>query len=225
MENANTYDREYTRRRADVRTMFGYGLERRTAKLLEVLERLGFWGQELKICDMGCSDGSMLKAVTGTFDTAYATGVDIFPHGAPTVQLRATLSSFVHHDLHQNFPYPYEDGCFNVIVASAFYKQLPHQELFLRECTRMLEPGGHLIMLDPRLWAVKLFGALGYFDRRYCQQPWSPATLAQQLPSELKLTYTEKYWTAPNHWLYQHGAEYLIPNVLSMHQIVVLTRK
>lgn len=237
MEAPNTYDLEYTKRRTDTNTMFGYGLMRRTQKLIDVVADLGFLNRHglcsyepihstrtLKVCDMGCSDGAMLKALTDEFHTTFATGIDIFPHGLPGVDIKAGMNSWVHHDLHRDFPYPYGDGRFNLIIASAFYKQLPDQERFLDECERMLEKGGHLVMLDPCMWAVKLFGALGYFDRRYCQHPWSRTTLVEQLPWHLKLTRHETYWTAPTNTLYHLGAEYVIPKFLSMHQAVVLTR-
>ncbi len=47
---------------------------------------------------------------------------------------------------------PFDDGCFDVVLATQVYEHLPQPELAITEAVRVLAPGGRLIFTVPGVW-------------------------------------------------------------------------
>ncbi len=92
-----------------------------------------------KVADFGClgsegqTDGHMLHEMLKSKPGLEVVGIDI-KEGAD-----------VRHDLN-DFPYPFDDSSFDTVVAGYIIDHLLNPYLFLKECHRILKPGGKIII-------------------------------------------------------------------------------
>lgn len=97
-----------------------------------------------RTCDVGC--GLQPYAPLLQHASKEVIGMDWSrrPQAIQAPQLLADVSRSI----------PLVDGCVDTVLASHVLEHLPDPGLFLRECQRVLSPGGHLIVLVPFLWQV-----------------------------------------------------------------------
>lgn len=60
---------------------------------------------------------------------------------------------------------PYDDNSFDIVVAAELIEHLLDQTLFLKECNRVLKPGGDLVISTPNILSLK--SRLQYFSSGY----------------------------------------------------------
>jgi SAM-dependent methyltransferase len=95
-----------------------------------------------KLLDVGCGDGILLSLIG---DDVEKHGVDILAH----IPESSGRTNYLRHDVSSGLPYP--DGTFDVVHSSELIEHLLDTEFFLRECRRILRPGGKLVVSTPNL--------------------------------------------------------------------------
>lgn len=96
-----------------------------------------------KTLNIGCSDGSLHKQIYD--ENVY--GIDI--------KVDRNIKNFVRGDAHEM---PFKNRCFDVLIAGEVIEHLYDPERFLRECKRLLQKGGILIVTTPnrKSWVNRL---------------------------------------------------------------------
>jgi ubiquinone/menaquinone biosynthesis C-methylase UbiE len=110
-----------------------------------------------RILDVGCGTGYLLRLLASRCpEAAELAGVDPAPGmikvaaapgapgapGAPAGDERLKFSAGVAEQL------PYRDGSFDLVVSATSFDHWSDQLTGLRECHRVLVPGGHLVLVD-----------------------------------------------------------------------------
>jgi ubiquinone/menaquinone biosynthesis C-methylase UbiE len=107
-----------------------------------------------RILDVGCGTGYLLRLLASRYpEAAELAGVDPAPGmikvaaapgvpGAPAGDERLKFSAGVAEQL------PYQDGSFDLVVSVTSFDHWSDQLAGLRECHRVLVPGGHLVLVD-----------------------------------------------------------------------------
>lgn len=125
----------------------------------EIFDALNLRGDE-QILDVGCGSGVLLNEAARRLSTGQATGIDIWaPHTgggnyallmknakAEGVAERIQFKQADVRDL------PFEDSSFDVVVSSGalhhISNQMPDHEKAIKEMTRVLKPGGQVVLFD-----------------------------------------------------------------------------
>lgn len=123
------------------------GMERVHGRVLETAAlRSGQW-----VLDVGCGTGSLIVAAGRRYPEVHWVGLDPDPKAlgrarrkALRAGIRATFVRGLADDL------PYFQGCFDRVVSSFMFHHLPAdaRERTLREGSRVLKPGGRLLLVD-----------------------------------------------------------------------------
>ena len=100
--------------------------------------------QPESLLDIGCGDGGFLRNFS---DIPRRVGLDI------VYREIETDIEFVLHDLTEKMPF--DEASFDAIFAGEILEHLFDTDHFLRECHRVLKPGGTLVLTTPNLCALK----------------------------------------------------------------------
>lgn len=100
------------------------------------------------VIDVGCGTGYLLRVLAGQCPQASElAGIDPAPTMIATAQeaagdhrLRFSVGSA------ERLPYP--DGAFDLVVSTTSFDHWQDQLAGLRECARILVPGGHIVLAD-----------------------------------------------------------------------------
>jgi ubiquinone/menaquinone biosynthesis C-methylase UbiE len=117
-----------------------------------------------RVLDVGCGPGYLLRLLARRFpDAAELAGIDAAPSmveaaesAADDRRLRFTVSVAEH--------LPYADDSFDLVVSTTSFDHWADQLAGLKECARVLAPGGHLMLADqfsPLLLPTLLAGRRG----------------------------------------------------------------
>ncbi|MGI9328171.1 MAG: methyltransferase domain-containing protein [Pseudomonadales bacterium] len=224
----------YHQLRSNQDTFFGYGLQRRYAKIAETIEELlPKYEHPIEIADFGCAEGYMLQQLLDTFEGRinFAHGFDLFKQGVPSHSDKIQLTPV---NLFYDYPFPLADESIDICYASAFFKHHPKPAKFLAQINRILKPDGKLLLSDPCSATLRIGLSVGYFDRNWMPNRWSRKSLAQLLesspqPLDLTLVEYERYWIAPSKRVFDMGIERWLPSALrktlGLHQLAVLEKR
>ena len=100
-------------------------------------------GSDRRVLDLGCHDGDLSALLRDQGNDV--TGVDL-PRMVDVARRRHGLDAMA-HDLNQ--PLPFEAASFDLVVAVSVLDDIADDLGFLRECRRVLVPGGELIVVVP----------------------------------------------------------------------------
>jgi glycosyltransferase involved in cell wall biosynthesis len=130
------------------------------------LARLGRRLPEGPALDVGCGAGPGLRylAMRG----APSFGVDASFYALKQAGARAACRGLAQTDVRGGLPF--RDASFGLVVASEVIEHLGDGGPFLRECRRVLRPGGILLLTTPNLWDVRRL------VKPLVGQPWSGDT-------------------------------------------------
>ncbi len=138
---------EYYDRRWVTESPFMNRLElMRLIEILRCLESMevNFAKRRLKICDLGCGRGLLASHLASFGDTL---GVDLSASAVaeaskkwPHIEFRQ--ANVIEFDTEQ---------AFDVVVSSEVLEHVPDKEGFFRTVSRILKPGGHVILTTPNL--------------------------------------------------------------------------
>lgn len=143
--------------------------ERRQAQI-DLIEHFLLWGgvqQASQILDVGCGIGGSSLYLAEKFN-AHATGITLSPVQAQRATERAATAGMTQQATFQvadALAMPFPDNSFDLVWSLESGEHMPDKVQFLRECDRVLKPGGTLLMAT------------------WCHRPTSPA--APLTPDEL----------------------------------------
>jgi SAM-dependent methyltransferase len=141
-----------------------YGIDLGQTSWISV-EELGQIPQLLKLCassnvlEIGCGAGGCALQFAATIDCR-VTGIDLNSHGihaakhSAEVQQLTGRARFLEHNA--GTPLPFPDAAFDAVYANDALCHIPDRPALLRECRRVLKPGGRLLFSD----ALVVNGAL-----------------------------------------------------------------
>lgn len=103
-----------------------------------------------RVLEVGSGGGQLACALTADRPDLEWTGVDLSPHQVERARVRARAAgsspTFQQGDAMALDPHP--DGTYDGVVSVASIKHWPDPARGLRECTRVLRPGGTLVVAE-----------------------------------------------------------------------------
>ncbi len=144
--------------------------DRRLAQI-DLIEELLAWAgvtQATQILDVGCGIGGSTLYLAAKFQ-AEAIGITLSPVQAARATTRARsagLASQTNFRVADALEMPFADQSFDLVWSLESGEHMPDKSQFLKECGRVLKPGGILIVAT---WC-----------HRSCQPPQSPLTPEEQ---------------------------------------------
>ncbi len=149
-------DKEYALQR-EKKLALKYRLKRRGDEAVQAIS--AYYPDPKRILDLGTAEGKMLSRIKDQYPSTLCVGLEYSPD---LLRLGAGLFqdiSFIRADA-QKIPFS-KDATFDVIVAAAIIEHLEDPMEMLRECSRILKPGGILIITTPHPLWDKIAGTLG----------------------------------------------------------------
>jgi ubiquinone/menaquinone biosynthesis C-methylase UbiE len=109
-----------------------------------------------RLLDVGCGTGYLLRSLaTRCPDADELTGIDPAPSMIKVATASATGDGRLSFSVGVAEQLPYPDGNFDLLVSSTSFDHWSDQQAGLRECERVLQPGGRLVLVDQfSLWLV-----------------------------------------------------------------------
>jgi SAM-dependent methyltransferase len=107
------------------------------------LVRAAFEPLGARVLDVGCGEGATLRNLG---EPIGATGVDLFEEKIAFARERMPRCRFV---VGSAYELPFADGEFDHLIVRDLIHHLDEPERFVRECARVLTPGGRLDVLEP----------------------------------------------------------------------------
>jgi 2-polyprenyl-3-methyl-5-hydroxy-6-metoxy-1,4-benzoquinol methylase len=101
---------------------------------------------DLKILDLGAGHGAFTKKL---HEMGYnVSACDIFPENFEYPEVKCEKV-----DATEKFPYA--DNTFDIIIAVEVSEHIIDHEMFFSESSRILNPGGHLLLSTPNILSLK----------------------------------------------------------------------
>jgi len=99
-----------------------------------------------RVLDVACGTGVLLGLIAAMFPEAKLFGTDLSPEMLQVARSRLIATA----DLREGRAdaLPYEDGSFDIVVTTNAFHFFPRPDTALREMSRVLRPGGCLIVTD-----------------------------------------------------------------------------
>lgn len=167
--------------------------------------------QPKRILDLGCGTGSATLMLKQAFPEAVVIGLDLSPYMLVVAEYKAQqagLNIQWQHGLAEDTGL--EEASFDLVTASFLLHETPPKisQLILRECFRLIKPGGQVIILDgnqKRLrhadWLIKIF-----------KEPYSKVYAAGSVDDWMRAAFFEAVQTEYVGWINQvtHGIKPIV---------------
>lgn len=140
--NNGVYDTDYFEGRQHKRQLI-HRLRRRTDEVEQALQRYNV-GNLRVVVDVGTADGLMLATLREHLGALTFLGLD---YSLPL--LRAVALEGVRKAQGDALALPVRSQCTDAVIATAIIEHIPDAARFLRECQRVLRPGGLLVLTTP----------------------------------------------------------------------------
>jgi ubiquinone/menaquinone biosynthesis C-methylase UbiE len=154
--------------------------------------------QSGRILELGCGLGHLLGWLVDKYDVY---GADINLWALYQASQNVPKGNFVHLPAENLHAFP--DNIFQIVIAKHVVEHLPNPELAISEISRVLTPGGLLILATPNTDSlarpVKKEDWIGYQDPTHISL-WSPTKWLQQLRSydlNPRKVFSDGFWDAP----------------------------
>jgi 2-polyprenyl-3-methyl-5-hydroxy-6-metoxy-1,4-benzoquinol methylase len=102
------------------------------------------------VLDVGCGAGPGLRYISSR--GARVVGID------PSIYALRQARGLITVDMAQMDAaarFPFADGAFGMVLANEVVEHVPDGVEFLRECARVLRPGGIVFLTTPNLWDIR----------------------------------------------------------------------
>jgi SAM-dependent methyltransferase len=113
------------------------------------------WGELLDrmpegaaVLEVGCGGGQLAHMVAARRDDVTWTGLDLSAEQIARARRRAGDDDRISFVCGNALDLPFEDASFDTVVSVGSIKHWPDPSRGLRECLRVLRPGGHLVVVD-----------------------------------------------------------------------------
>jgi ubiquinone/menaquinone biosynthesis C-methylase UbiE len=115
-----------------------------------------------RVLDVGCGTGAFEERVVAAGGAHELVGIDLSPNMLR--HARAKLADHSHVTFRQADVHmlPFEDGAFDVVVSASTFHYVDDPERALAEITRVLRPGGRMVILDwcQDFWMCRVMDAV-----------------------------------------------------------------
>jgi SAM-dependent methyltransferase len=140
------------------------------------------------ILDLGCGAGHATLPLADTFPAAEVHGADL---GAPMLRYAAARSAALGYSIHfaqQDATHTtYPDRSFDLIASTLLLHEMPRPAILalLRECHRLLRPGGVMVHHDLLRWPEEPFDAfMMAWTTRHNNEPYERASGTLKFPED-----------------------------------------
>jgi len=108
--------------------------------------------QGATVLDVGCGTGTILKNLSVLTDIN-GHGIDVEENMITEAKKKCPDMDIFVSDCVKT---PFEDGQFDIVTSCLAYHHFADREGFAKEASRIIKPGGHLYITDPRFpWIVR----------------------------------------------------------------------
>jgi ubiquinone/menaquinone biosynthesis C-methylase UbiE len=142
MENVDPVVKEYAESAKDYDEKWSFYVEATTRETLKRLP-MSETGQML---DVGCGTGELLARIAGHFPRAVLAGIDPVPEMLAVAKKKLPDRAEFRVGYANALPWP--DDTFDVVVSVNMFHYVTHPVPAIREMTRVLKPGGKLVITD-----------------------------------------------------------------------------
>jgi ubiquinone/menaquinone biosynthesis C-methylase UbiE len=133
---------EYARIAARYDTRWSYYVEATTR---ETLARISVQPTDC-VLDVGCGTGALLDQLARACPQAQLAGIDPVPEMLGVARRRLASSIDLREAWAERLPW--DDASFDIVVSNSVFHYVRQPVVALREMTRVLRPGGRLIITD-----------------------------------------------------------------------------
>jgi MPBQ/MSBQ methyltransferase len=123
---------------------------------LEFIHQLMSWSgvsslpesEHIRVLDVGCGIGGTSRAIAGSKRQWTVTGISISPEQVERASSLAIDQNIMNVDFRccDAMSMPFPDNAFDVVWSCESAEHMPDKEGFLKECLRVLKPGGRLVL-------------------------------------------------------------------------------
>jgi ubiquinone/menaquinone biosynthesis C-methylase UbiE len=112
-----------------------------------------------RLLEVGCGTGVAARAAAETLGLN-VTGVDVDADQIALARETASAETSVQWVVADATALPFEDRSFDIVLTNKTLHHIRDWRQALRECIRVLAPGGYLVVADiaPPAWAVRIVG-------------------------------------------------------------------
>ena len=203
-----------------------YRLRRRTHEVHESIKT--YLGQEPhSIIDLGTAEGRMLNELHKTYPECRCVGVE---YNSDLVGLAKEMHPEL--EIHQGDVQDlssFNDGEFDVAIATAVIEHVESPEIFISEISRMLRPGGLLIMTAPDPFWEHIATMVGHLaDEQHHEVPNLKRLRELAEGGNMKVLLSQKFMLSPVGMPAEFAVEKLIRafglSFMMANQLVVAVR-
>jgi len=151
-----------------------------------------------RVLELGCGMGHLLAWLAGRYQV---TGCDINPWALAQARCNVPVGQFFL--LSADEPYAFPAGLFDILIAKHVVEHLHQPEQAVAEMSRVLKPGGLLILATPNLSSPmrkrKKDSWIGYKDPTHIslKPPGEWHAILCQHGLEPRRTFSDGFWDAP----------------------------
>jgi ubiquinone/menaquinone biosynthesis C-methylase UbiE len=133
---------EYSAAARDYDLKWSFYVEATTRETLARIEI----GPTDRVLDVGCGTGELLSRVAARFPAAKLSGLDPVPEMLEVAKAKLHPGVELRQGWANELPWP--DASFDIVVSCNMFHYITHPVQAVREMTRVLRPGGRLVITD-----------------------------------------------------------------------------